>query len=127
MEIQTQEARIVLAIEAIQTSKNLGIKTAAKLYKVPKSTLTDRINGRTPRAESRPTNTNLTPIEEEVIIQYILDLDTRGFAPRLTSVKDIANYILESRGGRRVGKLWAYRFVQRQPVLKTRFNRVYDF
>lgn len=105
MEIQTQEARIVLAIEAIRISKNLGIKTAAKLYKVPKSTLTDRINGRTPRAESRPTNTNLTPIKEEVMIQYILDLDTRGFAPRLASVEDIANYMLEPRGGRRVGKL----------------------
>ena len=127
MEIQTQEARIVLAIEAIQTSKNLGIKTAARLYKVPKSTLTDRINGRTPRAESRPTSTNLTPIEEEVMIQYILDLDTRGFGPRLASVEDMANYILKSRGGRRVGKLWAHRFVQRQPALKTRFNRVYDF
>jgi hypothetical protein len=42
-------------------------------------------------------------------------------------VEDIANYILESRGGKRVGKLWAHRFVQRQPALKTRFNRVYDF
>ena len=39
----------------------------------------------------------------------------------------MANYILESRGADRVGKLWAHRFVQRQPELKTRFNRVYDF
>ncbi|TVY13429.1 hypothetical protein LARI1_G009571 [Lachnellula arida] len=54
-------------------------------------------------------------------------MDSRGFAPRLTGVEDMANFILESRGGRRVGKLWAHRFVQRQPDLKTRFNRVYDF
>ena len=39
----------------------------------------------------------------------------------------MANYILDSRGGKRVGKLWAHRFVQRRPELKTRFNRVYDF
>ena len=39
----------------------------------------------------------------------------------------MANYILESRGADRVGKLWAHRFVQRQLELKTRFNRVYNF
>jgi hypothetical protein len=47
----------------------------------------------------------LTELEEEVILRNILELDTRGFAPRLAGVEDIANYILESRGGKRVGKL----------------------
>jgi hypothetical protein len=83
--------------------------------------------GRTPRSETKANCHKLTELEGEVIIQKILDIDTRGFAPRLASIKDIANYILESRGGRRVRKLWAYRFVQRRPELKTRFNRVYDF
>ena len=69
----------------------------------------------------------MTELEEEVILQNILDMDSRGFAPRLAGVEDMANYILESRGGKRVGKLWAHRFVQRQSALKTRFNRVYDF
>lgn len=62
-----------------------------------------------------------------MIIRNILDMDSKGFAPRLASVEDIANYILKSRGGKRVGKLWAHRFVQRQLALKMRFNRVYDF
>jgi hypothetical protein len=35
-----------------------------------------------------------------VIVRYILDIDTRGFAPRPASIEDIANYILESRGGK---------------------------
>jgi hypothetical protein len=39
-------------------------------------------------------------------------MDTRGFAPRLAGVEDMANYILESRGAKLVGKLWAHRFVQ---------------
>ena len=39
----------------------------------------------------------------------------------------MANYLLETRRAKRVGKLWAHRFVQRRPELKTRFNRVYDF
>jgi hypothetical protein len=58
---------------------------------------------------------------------YILDLNTRGFVPRLTGLEDMENYILESRSGKRVGKLWAHRFVRRQPDLQTRFNLVYDF
>jgi len=127
MEIQTQEARIILAIEAIRTSKKLSRRSAAKIYKVPETTLRHRMTGLTARNETRPNRQKLSELEEGVLIRYILDLDSRGFAPRLAGVEDMANYILESRGGDRVGKLWAYRFVQRRPELKTRFNRVYDF
>ena len=105
MEIYTDEARIILAIEAIRTSKKLSRRSVAKLYKVPETTLRDRIVGRTPRSETRPNCHKLSELEEQVIVQYVLDLDSRGFAPRLVGVEDIANYILESRGGRRVGKL----------------------
>ncbi|ESZ98945.1 hypothetical protein SBOR_0603 [Sclerotinia borealis F-4128] len=49
-------------------------------------------------------------MEEEVLIQYIIDMDNRGFAPKLSGMEDMANYILESRGAK-----------------KMRFNRVYDF
>jgi hypothetical protein len=127
MEIQSQEARIILAIEAIRASKSLSCRKAAKIYNVPESTLRDRMTGRTPLNERRPAVHKLTKLEEEVIVRKILESDSRGFAPRLAGVEDMANFILESRGGGRVGKLWAYRFVQRQPDLKTRFNRVYDF
>jgi hypothetical protein len=48
MQVQTQEARILLAIEAIQTSrKKLSRRKAAAIYEVPKSTLRLRINGAT--------------------------------------------------------------------------------
>lgn len=127
MSVVLKESKIILAIEAIRTSKKLSRRKAAKIYRVPFSTLNDRMNGRTSLCESRAIVTNLTILEEEVIVQNILDIDSRGFAPRLAGVEDMANYILKSRGGKRVGKLWAHRFVQRQPALKTRFNRVYDF
>jgi Tc5 transposase DNA-binding domain/helix-turn-helix, Psq domain len=116
-----------LAIKAICTSKKLSRRSAAKIYNIPEATLRDRMNSRIDIRERRPVAHKLTELEEEVLLRYILDLDTRGFAPRLAGVEDMANYILESRGGKRVGKLWAHRFVQRRPELKTRFNRVYDF
>jgi hypothetical protein len=127
MLVVLKESKIILAIEAIRTSKKLSRRKAAKIYGVPFSTLNDRMNGRTSIGESRPAITKLTILEEEVIVRNILDMDSRGFAPRLAGVEDMANYILKSRGGKHVGKLWAHRFVQRQPALKTRFNRVYDF
>jgi hypothetical protein len=61
--------------------------------------------GRTSYDETRPNRQKLITLKEEVIIRNILDLDSRGFVPRLASVEDMANYILESRGGERVSKL----------------------
>jgi hypothetical protein len=85
------------------------------------------MNGRPALPERRPASHKLTALEEEVIVQKILDIDARGFAPRLASVEDMANFILNSRGEKRVGKLWAHLCIQRQPNLKTRFNRIHDF
>ena len=105
MSVQTQEARIILAIEAIQTNQKLTPSAAAKIYNVPRSTLRDRIKGRTPLYERRPPTQKLTDLEEIVLLRYILNLNERGFAPWLASVEDIANYLLNTRGGKRVGKL----------------------
>lgn len=112
MEVHTQEARIILAINAIYTSKKLSRRSAAKIYNIPYATLSYRMAGRPLRAETRPNRHKLTELEEEVIIQYILNLDDRGFGPRLSGVEDIANYLLATQGAQRVGKLWAHRFVQ---------------
>jgi hypothetical protein len=63
MTAPSKEARVILAIEAIQTSKNLSRRAAAKLYDVPESTIRDRMNGRPAAQEYRPVAQNLTEIE----------------------------------------------------------------
>ncbi|APA10615.1 hypothetical protein sscle_06g053850 [Sclerotinia sclerotiorum 1980 UF-70] len=122
MEIHSKEARIILAIEAIELNKRLTIRKAANYYSVPRSTLFDRIQDRSNIAESRPKSHNLIELEEEVLIQYIIDMDDRGFAPKLNSVEDMANYMLETRGAKKIGKLWAHCFVKRRLELKMRFS-----
>ena len=72
---------------------------------MPYIILSKRIAGITPRNKSRLNYLKLLKLEEEVIVRYILDLDSRGFTPRLTSIEDIANYILELKGGKRINKL----------------------
>ena len=69
------------------------------------------MNGATPLAERRPATQLLTEIEEEVVVQYILDLDSQGFPPRVEDIQDIVDHILATHRSRRVGKQWAYRFV----------------
>jgi hypothetical protein len=103
METQTKEARILLVIEAIRTSKKLSKYSTAKLYDILYTSLSNRIAGRTYRPDAIANRQKLSEVEEGVLIRYILDLDSRGFAPRLTSVEDIANLLLKSRGQDPVG------------------------
>jgi len=116
-----------LAIEAIRKNQKLSVRRAAKAYDVPFSTLFHRMKGRVATTEKRHSQHKLTSSEEDTIVRYVLDLDSRGFPPRIDGVEDMANLLLETRGAKRVGKYWAYRFVQRRPELKTRFSRAYDF
>jgi hypothetical protein len=64
--------------------------------------------------------------EEQTIVQYILDLDSWGFAPRLCEVADMADKVLGVRGGEPVGKKWAARFIMCSNALKMAFNWAKD-
>lgn len=89
------KTQIILAIEAIHTSKKLNRRSAAKAYKTLESTLRLKMNGHTSLRERRPATHKLTESEEKVILRYIFDLDSKGFAPRLAGMEEL----LESRGG----------------------------
>ena len=125
--VQIQEARVVLAINAIQSSKKLSRRAAAKLYNVPETTLRDRMKGRLPRVETQANSQILIKTEEKAIVQYILYLDLQGFPPLIGDVAVMANHILASHCAGPVGKQWPYHFIQQQKELKTCFSHAYDF
>ncbi|KAM5529722.1 transposase [Fusarium oxysporum f. sp. phaseoli] len=122
-----KEARIQLALQAYQADPKLSLRRAAKLYDVPHMTLVGRINGIQSRADIIPNCWKLSDLEEYTIVQYILNLDLRGFPPRLRGVEEMANRLLADRNASPVGKRWAINFVRRQPDLKTQFQRRYDY
>lgn len=56
------------------------------------------------RRDYQPNLKKLTKLEEEVIIGYILDLDSRGFAPTLGAIRDIVDKLLAERSAGHVSQ-----------------------
>jgi hypothetical protein len=90
-------------------------------------TLYRRQDGIQSQRDSIPNSRKLSNLEEQTIIQFILDLDSRGFPSRLHFIEEIANSLLADRDASPVGKRWAHNFVKRQPELKTHIFRRYNY
>ena len=71
---------------------------------MPRITLYNRYYGIPLQHDIQPKSRKLTNLEELVIIQYIFNLDSRLFPPRIYYIKDITNRILSERGIGRVSK-----------------------
>ena len=109
----SKEARVILALEAIQNNGKLSLRAVAKLYDIPESTLRHRRSSIPTRRDTPPNSKKLTQSEEEAVVRYILELDSRSFLPRLRGIEDMANQLLRIYDAPLVGKLWVYNFVKR--------------
>ena len=107
------EAKVILALEALRNDPKLSLKAAAKLYSVPYTTLHRRRAGKPARRDIPANSRNMTDLEEQTIVQYVLELSIRAFPPRLNSIEDIANQLLYVYNTPPIGKRWAYNFVKR--------------
>jgi hypothetical protein len=57
-------------------------------------------------------------------------MDSRGAAPRPSTVREMGNILLAARGSTpllTVGVNWASTFINRRDELRTRFSRRYDY
>lgn len=127
MESTSKEARVNLALAALERNPAPSIRAAAKIYNVPKTTILRRRKHQLSRRDTMPNSRKLTNLEESTIVEYILDLDSRSFPPRLSGVQDMANRLLADRDAPPVGPRWAANFVKRHKELTTRFTRRYDY
>ncbi len=120
----------MLAFKCYQENPHKSVKGLAASYKVPYTTLRDRIHGATPRAETSYVKRKLSPTEEQSLLKWVLDLDRRGFPPNLINIQQMADRLLAARTlssyPLSVGKNWTQRYVTRQPRLKTRWNRKFS-
>ncbi|KAH7563633.1 plasma membrane calciumhypothetical proteintransporting atpase 2 [Bipolaris maydis] len=126
--VQTsREGRISLAITSCRSNPKQSLRALAMAFDIPRSTLQTRVSGTKPRSEIRPANCKLSPIEEQSLVQWILDLDRRGFPPYIIDVRRMADALLAARGQnpppQPTGKKWVSRFIQSQPELQTKWTR----
>ena len=102
MSQKDDESQLVLAVEAIQNNPKLRPQVAARIYSVDHRKLGCRLLGIPSRRDILANSRKLTNLEESVPVQYILNLATKGFPPRLSVVEDMANRLLATRDASRV-------------------------
>ncbi len=127
MEYSLQESRLILAIEALKKDPKLSVRSVANIYNIPETTLRHRRDGKKSRRDMSANLRKLTDLEESVILRRVLDLDSRGFQPRLSDIQEMADRLCIDRHASRVGLRWADRFVRRHPELTMAFRRRIDY
>jgi hypothetical protein len=118
------EAKTLLAL---QNDAKLSIRRAATIYEIKEQRLRRRRNSIQSPVDWVPKSRKLSDLEEQIIVQFIFDLDSRGFPPRLRSVKEMANRLLADRDISPIGKQWASNFIKRHLDLKMHFFRKYNY
>ncbi|KAL5371278.1 hypothetical protein PMIN06_013181 [Paraphaeosphaeria minitans] len=122
-----KEGRLALSIHAIQNKQVSSYRKAEKLYQISRSTLHDRVHGTQPQAQANAQKRKLHPTEEQALVEWILDLDQRGFPALIIDVRRMADHLLAARGQdpppQLVGKNWVSRFIKTQPELQTKWDR----
>ena len=83
----TKEGRGTLALQALKNDASLTVRRAALLYSVSGTTFRRRRAGIATRCNTPPNSRKLSELEELAIVRRILDLDSRGFLPRLIAVR----------------------------------------
>ena len=69
------------------------------------------MNGSQSKEDWVPPKQQLTPAEEEALLQRVLDLDSRGYPLKLESLQVLASAITQDRGADLVGVKWSYNFI----------------
>jgi hypothetical protein len=129
------EARLQLAVAAVQT-ETLSERKAAIYYRVPRTTIQNRIKGMVSREEAHAHERSLSSPQEEVLVEWVkvqiamyscnslqLSNVSKGLAKRgiPLSLTTVGAYAAEIRGAP-LGVTWPTRFKKRHPDLKVKWT-----
>ena len=115
-------------MQALRTKRISSVARAANTYEIPRSTLSHRLHGRVAREDTRANSHKLTPTEEQVLVEWILDLDERGYPLRIRDLRSAAKLLVNQRDpAATIGRDWPTNFTNRRPEIKSKFNRKYDY
>ena len=125
---KTKESLFTAALQDIETGKLKSIRAAAEHYGLKYETLRDRKRGSQMRSESHEDQMLLTIEEEKSIEEWIVKIDDYGWPPRLEYVREMALRFIRSHGIQKpiLGGGWITRFLDRHPLLVSRFTNRLD-
>lgn len=117
MPLYTEESlqnAVKQALEDGNTSK------ASRDWKVPRSSIQNRIKGYRPPQLAHTEEQNLTLEQETRLAIWVKAQFDLGLPPNHSQIKGFANQILQHNGRHyTVGRHWMERFLKRNPILKT--------
>ncbi|KAF5238999.1 hypothetical protein FAUST_5239 [Fusarium austroamericanum] len=117
------KAQTLLALIALQNDPTLDVTCAAELHQVEEQQLRQRRHGTRSRHDATKKSRQLTRLEEEYMVQFLLDLHARGFPLLLRFIEELANALLADRNEMSVGKRWPHDFVKRHRELDACLSR----
>lgn len=92
-------------VDLNSAGSNLNFLHDALVKLLDHTTLLRPRRGQPSQQDRIPKSRQLTNLEEQAIVQYVLDLDSRAFPPRLRDVENMAIKLLAERDAPPVGKL----------------------
>src|ERR1700722_176770 len=118
-----KDQRVALAQQAWEESKGaLSMRSAARTYGVGYSTLRDHINGAIPKVLAIQARQRLLVGEEECLRDWILQLASWGWPPRIEQLRGMAIELLKAKGdNKELGIHWTDAFLELYSILKSNF------
>jgi 4-hydroxybenzoate polyprenyltransferase len=117
-----RELRIAEALQKIDNG--CSIVAAARDFKILRSTLQGRLKGSQPRRNLAILSQKLSPVQEETLINWILDIEAAGRAPSQRDIYDFASLVLAEGGNElQLGHNWVSQFLHRHPNIKMKPSR----
>jgi len=119
-----QETRLQQAILDYQSRRYPTIRAAAAANDVSHMTLSRRLQGGTSRAIARETQQLLSNQQEQMLVQWILDLEAQGHPPSFTQIRDLVVIIRGTYTEHlSIGQNWISRFIRRHPEIHSKVGK----
>jgi hypothetical protein len=114
--MDTREFAIQSAIQDLESGVFTSQRQACKAWGINRSTLQGRLAGQQSHAIAHQHQQRLSPEQEDFVVEWILDEDSRAQPPSHARVREMATRILRMNGDHDpLGQLWITHFLTRQP------------
>ena len=97
MESNSNERKIIMALEAFKKNPKLTIRAARKIYEILHTTLMKQHAGKQSQNNIPINSKKLTNLEKKIILDCIIKLVNQGFLLKQKNVQNIINFLCNTQ------------------------------